>query len=265
MSKKIFTFWEPKENIPPYIQLCMNTWKKFLPEYEIIILDYSNLSQWIGKDFFDKTLYKNYSLPKQADAIRCAVLEKHGGIWFDTDTIITSENVRDYLNINSQFILVGKHIAFIKSSQHSCVSQEWLLGIKQNIKIHKKFLGNVLIKRITKTFNKKLYNRLENWDYLGNSILDKVIENKTAKDFYSIDKVKNCILPEIVCFPDEQPYDAYNKFYFENDYSDFVRKTSKGLVLLHNSWTPLNFKNMSKEEFLRQDNTLSKLFNFLLQ
>ena len=33
-KKYIFTFWEPKSKIPAYIQLCMDTWKKFLPEYE---------------------------------------------------------------------------------------------------------------------------------------------------------------------------------------------------------------------------------------
>ena len=33
-----FNFWEPRQKIPGYIQLCLNTWKKFLPEYEIIIL-----------------------------------------------------------------------------------------------------------------------------------------------------------------------------------------------------------------------------------
>ena len=39
-NKIIFTFWEPKENIPGYLKLCIKTWKKFLPEYKIIILDY---------------------------------------------------------------------------------------------------------------------------------------------------------------------------------------------------------------------------------
>ena len=60
--KRIFTFWEPKENIPGYISLCIETWKKFLPDYEIVILDYSNLDEWIGKNYFDRSLYKNFLL-----------------------------------------------------------------------------------------------------------------------------------------------------------------------------------------------------------
>ena len=49
---KIFTFWEPKEKIPAYIKLCMQTWEKFLPEYEVIVVDYSNIYEYLGKNFF---------------------------------------------------------------------------------------------------------------------------------------------------------------------------------------------------------------------
>ena len=35
----IFTFWEPSTNVPGYLQLCVNTWKKNLPNSNIIILD----------------------------------------------------------------------------------------------------------------------------------------------------------------------------------------------------------------------------------
>ena len=38
-NKYIFTFWEPKESIPGYLSLCIKTWKKFLPEYKIIIFN----------------------------------------------------------------------------------------------------------------------------------------------------------------------------------------------------------------------------------
>ena len=28
---QIFSYWEPRSNIPYYLQLCVETWKKFLP------------------------------------------------------------------------------------------------------------------------------------------------------------------------------------------------------------------------------------------
>ena len=88
-KKRIFTFWEPKGKIPGYLELCLDTWKKYLPEYEIIILDYDNLNDWIGKNYYNKVLYEKFSLPIQADAIRCAVLCKYGGVWMDIDTVVT--------------------------------------------------------------------------------------------------------------------------------------------------------------------------------
>ncbi len=262
MNKKIiFTFWEPQENIPQYIRLCMDTWNLYLPEYEIVILDYSNIDKWLGKKFFDKSLYKYYSLPKQADAIRCAVLEKHGGIWFDADTIIISDEVREFLNIDSEFVLIGKHIAFIKSCPHSKVTKKWLKGIKRNIFLYKYIKKIKLFNKIVRKFNRNFYDRRNRWDYLGNSILNKILENSKLNEFFSIDKIKNCVLPEVVAFPKEDVQVAYKKFYFENDYSDFVRDHSKGIVLLHNSWTPEEYKNMSKEEFLLSNNTIAKLLN----
>lgn len=89
MKKHIFTFWEPKENLPAYIKLCTQTWKKYLPDYEITVLDYSNLDKYLDKTVINKILCKNTTLPKQADCIRVALLYFHGGIWLDADTIIT--------------------------------------------------------------------------------------------------------------------------------------------------------------------------------
>lgn len=115
MKKKIFTFWEPKDKIAPYLKLCLKTWEKFLSDYEIVILDYETTNQYLGENFFDKSLYDNFSLPKQADAIRCAILNKFGGIWMDIDTIITSERVRNLLNFNNKLTMINSHLCFISA------------------------------------------------------------------------------------------------------------------------------------------------------
>jgi mannosyltransferase OCH1-like enzyme len=89
--QKIFTFGEPEAALPGYLRLCLRTWRRFLPDYEIVVLNYSNLDQWLGKDCYDASMYKNFSLPKQAYAVRCAVLKRWGGVWFDTDTFTLIE------------------------------------------------------------------------------------------------------------------------------------------------------------------------------
>lgn len=73
-NKTIFTFWEPKDNIPGFLRLCIKTWKKFLPDYNIIILDYKTSEKYIGEPLFSKIICKNMSLMVQSDAIRVAML-----------------------------------------------------------------------------------------------------------------------------------------------------------------------------------------------
>jgi hypothetical protein len=288
-NPKIFTFWEPKEKIPAYIKLCMQTWKKFLPEYEIIIVDYSTLEKYLGKNFFDDILYKDFPLMLQADAIRCALLKKHGGIWIDADTIITSNEINNYLNISSKFVLIGYHVAFIKADKDCSILNSWIKLIKNRISFYKnnknnllyvigKFIKklqnfnfpgsnilfrNKLLYKLEKFLHTELFLRMKRWNYFGNDILRKVLVNN--KNFFSIDRIKIKALPEEI-YKDKinNPEENYRNFYFRNDYSKDVLNNTKGIILLHNSWTPEKYKKMSKEEFLNQNNTLSNILKTIL-
>lgn len=287
---KIFTFWEPKEKIPAYIQLCMQTWKNFLPEYEIVVVDYSNIDNYLGKNFYDEILYKDFPLMLQADAIRCALLKKYGGIWIDTDTIITSSEAKNYLNLPYEFILIGYHVAFIKADKDCSILNSWIRLIKNRISFYKNNKNNLLyiIGKLIKKLqifnfpgsnilfrNKLLYNvekflhtelflRMKRWNYFGNDILRKLLVNK--KNFFSIDRIKIKALPEEI-YKDKinNPEENYRNFYFRNDYSKDVLNNTKGIILLHNSWTPEKYKKMSKEEFLNQNTTLSNILKTILK
>ncbi len=270
-NKRIFTFWEPADKLPEYLQLCMMTWKKFLPEYEIVILDYKNLDNWLGKNYFDKTLYEKFSLPKQADAIRCAILKKYGGIWFDVDTIVTSEDINQLFDIAPppELTLVGKRIPVIFAKQNARILVKWENGIKKHIEIFKQNTNNIFNKIKLLFFNYKLFKKIRKWDYLGDAILKSLLTNQPKEILYSINFKKNKIYPEknwakeigIIARPEEE----YRKFYFEGEYSEYALKDTKGLICLHNSWTPKKYKEMKKEEFLKQNNTLANVLNKLLE
>lgn len=270
-NKRIFTFWEPADKLPEYLQLCMMTWKKFLPEYEIVILDYKNLDNWLGKNYFDKTLYEKFSLPKQADAIRCAILKKYGGIWFDVDTIVTSEDINQLFDIAPppELTLVGKRIPVIFAKQNARILVKWENGIKKHIEIVKQNTNNIFNKIKLLFFNYKLFKKIRKWDYLGDAILKSLLTNQPKEILYSINFKKNKIYPEknwakekgIIARPEEE----YREFYFEGDYSEYALKDTKGLICLHNSWTPKKYKEMNKEEFLKQNNTLANVLNKLLE
>lgn len=259
---RLFTFWEPKEKMPAYIRLCMQTWKKFLPECEVVLLDYSNLEEWLGKDVYDEILFRDFSLPKQADAIRCALLKKYGGLWLDADTILTSPQVKDYLMIDSELVMISKHLAFIKANNNSKIIADWYNQIQYNLKFYKdvKYRNNA----VQKILHPRRYRRVENWDYLGNYILHKMLKTKNKKKFFSIDRMEINALPELNNKNNDNLVENYQNFYFENDYSQDVIKNTKGIILLHNSWTPQPFLQMNEEEFLSRNNTLSNVLKTVL-
>ena len=161
--KRIFTFWEPKENIPGYLELCLASWKKYLPDYEIVILDYFNLENWLGKDFYPQVLYEKFSLPIQADAIRCALLNKYGGIWMDIDTIITSEKIKQYLTIDSELTLINNHIAFIIAKHiEGKILHNWQKRIFFNLKIAEIYYDTKtpqIIRKLLQKFFQKLITK----------------------------------------------------------------------------------------------------------
>lgn len=260
--KNIFTFWEPKSKMPDYIRLCIKTWQKFLPEYRIHIVDYENLDYYLGKNFFNKILYTKFTLPKQADAIRCALLNKYGGIWLDADTIITSEKVKDFFNIKSDFILIGNHIGFIIANKDSCILKNWLFEIQRKIYIYSFFVKFPFLKII---FIRK-YKSLKNWDIFGNSIIDKYLNTENNEIKFQIDRNKNNCLPELYFYPNSKNishFDIYNKFYFDSFENNFdIKKTC--ILLLHNSWTPSDYKLKTVEEIANTNNTISLIFDRIL-
>jgi hypothetical protein len=258
MTKRIFTFWEPRESIPGYLTLCMRTWEKFLPDYEIVMLDYSNLDQWLGMDCYDRSLYTNFSLSKQADAIRCAVLRRWGGVWFDTDTIVTSDKIRDLLHSDAEFTLLGTHIGFIVARKDACIPRIWEKKIHRNILLYKYYRKYL---RLCCGFPRfPLTRYMERWSFLGNSLLERPLRRADTRLFKSIDKIAVNAFPELVGYSGNISLEEnYVSFYFGNHPADDTAIGNGGLICLHNSWTPERYKQLSADEFPHQDIRLAEI------
>ena len=263
----IFSFWEPKDKMPGFLKLCIKTWEKFLPEYEIIILDYKTTKYYLGETLFSKIICKNMSLMLQADAIRIAILNKFGGIWMDADTIILNKEFLKKFR-NSDLAMVGDkkinfhYISFISASKNSSILHKWLKQIIFNVKNYK----NILLNQKNTINWKNSWKKVNSWHYLGNGIIDPILSNVTDEGFLCVDSNEINVFPEIKFFQNSSLHEfyLYRSFYFQNRDPTIILNDTKGLIFLHNNWTPLVYKNMSEKDFLKQDILLSKLLLQLL-
>ena len=247
----VYTFWEPREKIPYYLQLCMETWKKFLPNAEIILLDYKNIGEYIDMNVFDKKLLSGrFSLPKIADAIRVALIAKHGGVWMDVDTIILNSNAEKYFlpdekNRAAFFGSVknrGVRICFINTPPETKCMNLWLEFIQERIR--------------TLTPETPIA-----WNFLGNSFISNY--SRQNPEEIKIFPVRSA-MPQLKILSKEISYrQCDNEFFFAKNLH--LSDIKEDLALLHNSWTPRGFKKLSPEDFLRCDCTMTNVLAEILE
>lgn len=95
IPKIIHYFWCSEGEIPEEVNNCIESWKKYLPNYEI--------RQWNSNNFdfsccnYVKQAYEAQKYAFVSDYVRLAVLYKYGGVYFDTDVEVIS-SFDEFLN-----------------------------------------------------------------------------------------------------------------------------------------------------------------------
>ena len=216
--KNIFTFWEPIKQIPGYISLCIKTWKKFLPEYQINILDYKKAKSFIGEPLFSNIICNNLSIMHNSDAIRVALLKKYGGIWIDADTILLNDKIiKNFRKFELSMIWEEEkkfhYIALIYTKKNSFIMSEWQNKIINKIAEFKHFLSN---ETNFLEFN-KIYKNFTKYDFLGNSIIDPIINEGKHKNFFHINSNLTKVFPELFYIRNDSMThkEKYILFYFQ--------------------------------------------------
>ena len=81
----IWTFWDG--NPPRLVEKCMESWKKYNPDYKIILLNKDNVKNYLSKPDLSKTKHVNDIVQRFSDYVRVHILAKYGGIWLDSSVI----------------------------------------------------------------------------------------------------------------------------------------------------------------------------------
>ena len=89
MKKYIHYCWFGGKPLPKLAKKCIKSWKKYLPDYEIIEWNESNTD--LDECKFVREAYDNKKWAFVADYARTKALYEKGGIYFDTDMEITKD------------------------------------------------------------------------------------------------------------------------------------------------------------------------------
>lgn len=94
IPKVIWTYWDGP-NIPTK---CIDSWRRYNPDYEIIILDKETTPQEVR----DHPLF-NEAPQRASDLTRAYVLAKNGGIWADA-SILATGSFDEFINTGHEFV-----------------------------------------------------------------------------------------------------------------------------------------------------------------
>ncbi len=137
--KKIWTYWDNPDKPSKTVQMCIDSWKKYNPDYEIVILTRKNYKGYINIPE-ELTSHPNFNdIPEHlVDLIQCYTLAEHGGIWCTPSTLLkaplddwmfpkyaefsgfyydTLTQNKEYPVIDGAFIAANKNSKFMRAIQ----------------------------------------------------------------------------------------------------------------------------------------------------
>ena len=96
IQKRIFYVWGANESKPEKVLKCIESWKKNLPDYEIIEIndeskEYFDFQEELKRNKWFKTVYERKMWAYVADYVRVKVLYNNGGIYLDTDVEVIKD------------------------------------------------------------------------------------------------------------------------------------------------------------------------------
>lgn len=100
IPKKIHYCWFGGNEKPEKAKKCIASWKKFCPDYEIIEWNESNFD--VNQNEYARRCIREKKYAFLSDYARLAIVEEHGGVYFDTDVEVV-RNIDDLLKNEAFF------------------------------------------------------------------------------------------------------------------------------------------------------------------
>lgn len=211
IPKVIHYCWFGGKRKPKLIRDCIDSWKTFLPDYDIIEWNEEN------SDLSSKFVSEAYSLKKWAfvaDYIRLKVLYERGGIYLDTDMLVlkTFDDLLQYKCFfgaeDLEFISCG----IIGAEKKNIFIEKCIDFYSESCFFDKKKIHlNTIPRIVTKIFNDR---------YNFNGVFEEFIINDDL-----------AIFPPVFFYPF-----PFNQSKIIKEYEKFIKKESYAVHLWNSSW-----------------------------
>ena len=202
IPKKIHYCWFGGKPLSELTLKCIASWEKYLPEYEIIEWNENNYD--INQNQFVKEAYQNKKFAFVSDVCRLEILQKHGGVYLDTDM----ELLQSLNCITDKIILGFEDIKYVAAGL--------IIAPKNTV-----FVQNLLDHYQKKSFNKELKEMT----------IPKIITNELVNQGLILNNNFQIINNMISVYPSEF-------FYPLNFFTGKLIKTENSLAIHHydSSW-----------------------------
>jgi mannosyltransferase OCH1-like enzyme len=134
IPKIIHYCWFGRNPLPESAQKCIASWRKFLPDYEIIEWNEDNYD--INKIAYTAEAYAAKKYAFVSDYARFDILSQHGGLYFDTDV----EVIKSFDDIVANGPFMGCEID-ANGSNSIAVNPGLCFGGSPNLSIYKEILN----------------------------------------------------------------------------------------------------------------------------
>lgn len=95
IPKRIFFYWDRGiHEAPNLVVRCLESWRNNNPHWELIVLDDSNLDNWLTEESWLSGL--DMPIQKRSNLIRLELLNRYGGVWSDA-TVFCLRPLDDWL------------------------------------------------------------------------------------------------------------------------------------------------------------------------
>ncbi|PDZ03257.1 glycosyl transferase [Bacillus cereus] len=212
IPRKIHYCWFGGKEKPSLVEKCINSWKKHLPEFEIIEWNERNFD--VSCNIYTREAYEKRKYAFVSDYVRVHVLYYYGGIYLDTDVEVF-KSFEDLLH----------HHSFWGFEQANYIATS-TIGASKGNQLIKVFLDSYTDKKFIKQDG--TYNDLTNV-----AIVTEILQNLELKLNGEYQEIKGTG----VFYPQTyfSPYDYINC-------RKFITKDTYAMHYFYKSWLPLNVR-----------------------